>query len=109
MAADLASLEAVIRHTGRVVLFFSPIEAPAAVQRVWCLYEILTLLAITDDHGRPSGELRLGFTDRGKKEMYTIARAFMDHDFSAAHGKATRGGVVATKEAKKLLHTIEQL
>ena len=29
------SLEPVIRHTKRVVLYFDPIESPAPLQRVW--------------------------------------------------------------------------
>ena len=36
MVADLASLESVIKHTKRIVLYFDPIEDPAPVKRVWC-------------------------------------------------------------------------
>ena len=70
MGADLNSLEGVIRHTKRAVLFFHPLDDPAPIKRVWCLYEILTVVTTT------GGELRLGFTSSGKAEMFRIAKAF---------------------------------
>lgn len=70
MGADLNSLEGVIRHTKRTILYFSPLDDPAPIKRVWCLYEILTV-ATTEGN-----ELTLGFSSSGKKEMYKIAAAF---------------------------------
>ena len=70
MGADLNSLEGVIRHTKRTILYFHPLDDPAPIKRVWCLYEILTV-ATTEGN-----ELTLGFSSSGKKEMYKIAAAF---------------------------------
>ena len=82
MGADLNSLEGVIRHTKRTILYFHPLDDPAPIKRVWCLYEILTA-ATTEGN-----ELTLGFSSSGKKEMYKIAAAFAQHSgTSAAAGK----------------------
>ena len=82
MDADLNSLEGVIRHTKRMILYFHPLDDPAPIKRVWCLYEILTA-ATTEGN-----ELTLGFSSSGKKEMYKIAAAFAQHlGTSAAAGK----------------------
>ena len=51
VAADLGSLEPVVRATGRMVLYFDPVEDPAPIKRVWCLFEVLTLVTT------PGGEL----------------------------------------------------
>jgi len=94
MGADLNSLEGVIKHTKRAVLYFHPLDAPAPIKRVWCLYEILTVVSTE------GGELTLGFTSTGKKEMFRIAKGF------------SRVGKAADKDldqAKKLQKTIEQL
>ena len=94
MGADLNSLEGVIRHTKRTVLYFHPLDAPAPIKRVWCLYEILTVVSTE------GGELTLGFTSSGKKEIFQIARAFC------------KVGPAADKDlepAKKLQKTIEKL
>ena len=37
-----------------MVLYFDPVESPAPIKRVWCLFEILTLA------NTPGGELSLG-------------------------------------------------
>ena len=71
MGADLNSLEGVIRHTKRTILYFHPLGDPAPIKRVWCLYEILTV-ATTEGN-----ELSLGFSSSGKEEMYKIAAAFV--------------------------------
>ena len=82
MAADLSSLQGVIRHTKRTILYFHPLDDPAPIKRVWCLYEILTA-ATTEGN-----ELTLGFSSSGKKEMYKIAAAFAQNlGTSAAAGK----------------------
>ena len=82
MGADLNSLEGVIRHTKRTILYFHPLDDPAPIKRVWCLYEILTV-ATTE-----GSELTLGFSSSGKKEMYKIAAAFAQNlGTSAAAGK----------------------
>ena len=82
MGADLNSLEGVIRHTKRTILYFHPLDDPAPIKRVWCLYEILTV-ATTEGN-----ELTLGFSSSGKKEMYKIAAAFAQNlGTSAAAGK----------------------
>ena len=81
MGADLNSLEGVIRHTKRTILYFHPLDDPAPIKRVWCLYEILTV-ATTEGN-----ELTLGFSSSGKKEMYKIAAAFAQNlGTSAAAG-----------------------
>ena len=86
MREDLGSLEEVIRHTAKVLLFFHPIDKPAAVERVWCLYEILTLV---DTEG---GELRLVFTEEGKAGVRDIARAYMADKFQKlAKGETNQG------------------
>ena len=36
MGADLNSLEGVIRHTKRTILYFHPLDDPAPIKRVWC-------------------------------------------------------------------------
>tara|TARA_B110001452_G_scaffold228071_2_gene203282 strand:+ start:398 stop:1765 length:1368 start_codon:yes stop_codon:yes gene_type:complete len=95
MGADLNSLEGVIRHTKRTVLYFHPLDAPAPIKRVWCLYEILTVVSTE------GGELTLGFTSSGKKEMFQIARAFCKVG-PAADNKDI-------KPAKKLEKTIAKL
>ena len=86
IGADLNSLEGVIRHTKRTILYFHPLDDPAPIKRVWCLYEILTSLrqrATTEGN-----ELTLGFSSSGKKEMYKIAAAFAQQlGTSAAAGK----------------------
>lgn len=89
MGADLNSLEGVIRHTKRTILYFSPLDDPAPIKRVWCLYEILTV-ATTEGN-----ELTLGFSSSGKNEMYKIAAAF-----SKVGGGAS---TVATKDDKAAL------
>ena len=82
MGADLNSLEGVIRHTKRTILYFHPLDDPAPIKRVWCLYEILTV-ATTEGN-----ELTLGFSSSGKKQMYKIAAGFAKHlGTSAAAGK----------------------
>ena len=82
MGADLNSLEGVIRHTKRTILYFHPLDDPAPIKRGWCLYEILTA-ATTEGN-----ELTLGFSSSGKKEMYKIAAAFAQNlGTSAAAGK----------------------
>jgi len=78
MGADLNSLEGVIRHTKRTILYFHPLDDPAPIKRVWCLYEILTA-ATTEGN-----ELTLGFSSSGKKEMYKIAAAFAQHSGTSA-------------------------
>ena len=70
MFADLNSLEPVIRFTKRVVLYFDPIESPAPLKRVWCLYEIMTLVTTE------GFELMLGFTSEGRKELLKLADGF---------------------------------
>ena len=70
MGADLASLEPVIRFSKRVILYFDPIDDPAPIKRVWCLFEILTVA------DTPGGELTLGLTKEGKSQMFTAANAF---------------------------------
>ena len=70
MGADLNSLEGVIRLTKRTILYFDPLDDPAPIKRVWCLYEILTVATTKGN------ELTLGFSSSGKKEMYRIASAF---------------------------------
>ena len=70
MIADLNSLEPVIRFTKRVVLYFDPIESPAPLKRVWCLYEIMTLVTTE------GFELMLGFTSEGRKELLKLADGF---------------------------------
>ena len=70
MGADLASLEPVIRFTKRVILYFDPLDEPAPIKRVWCLFEILTVAMAQD------GELTLGLTKEGKSQMFTAAEAF---------------------------------
>ena len=70
MGADLNSLEGVIRKTKHTILYFHPLDDPAPIKRVWCLYEILTV-ATTEGN-----ELTLGFSSSGKKEMHEIAAAF---------------------------------
>ena len=95
MGADLNSLEGVIKHTKRAVLYFHPLDAPAPIQRVWCLYEILTVVTTE------GGELTLGFTSTGEKEMFHIAKAF------SQVGKAADAKDL--KQAKKLQTTIEKL
>ena len=81
MGTDLNSLEGVIRHTKRTILYFHPLDDPAPIKRVWCLYEILTA-------ANTEGELTLGFSSSGKKEMYKIAAAFAQNlGTSAAAGK----------------------
>ena len=44
----------------RVVLYFDPIESPAPLKRVWCLYEIMTLVTTE------GFELMLGNTSEGR-------------------------------------------
>jgi hypothetical protein len=36
MGDDLASLQPVIEHARRVILFFDPLDNPAPLSRVWC-------------------------------------------------------------------------
>ena len=82
MGADLNSLEGVIRHSKRTILYFHPLDDPAPIKRVWCLYEILTVVTTEGN------ELTLGFSSSGKKEMYKIAAGFAQHlGTSAAAGK----------------------
>ena len=88
MGADLNSLEGVIRHTKRTILYFSPLDDPAPIKRVWCLYEILTV-ATTEGN-----ELTLGFSSSGKKEMYKIAAAFAKVE-GGASTVATKGDKAA--------------
>ena len=83
MAADLSSLQGVIRHTKRTILYFHPLDDPAPIKRVWCLYEILTV-ATTEGN-----ELTLGFSRSGKKEMYKIAAAFAQ-DMGASTAAANK-------------------
>ena len=81
IGADLNSLEGVIRHTKRTILYFHPLDDPAPIKRVWCLYEILTV-------ANTEGELTLGFSSSGKKEMHKIAAAFAQNlGTSAVAGK----------------------
>ena len=85
MGADLNSLEGVIRHTKRTILYFHPLNDPAPIKRVWCLYEILTV-ATTEGN-----ELTLGFSSSGKKEMYKIAAAFAKMSTSTVASKDVVG------------------
>ena len=96
MGADLNSLEGVIEHTKRAVLFFHPLDDPAPIKRVWCLYEILTVVTAQ------GGELTMGFSSSGKKEMFRIAKAF------SKVGKGTADKDLQTA-AKQLQKTIDKL
>ena len=112
MFEDLSSLEEVIRHTAKVLLFFHPIEKPAAVERVWCLYEILTLISTE------GGELRLVFTEEGKAGVRDIARAYMADTFQKLDTGGRRrgskmGGSVTQRSlktpAKRLTDALQKL
>ena len=93
MGADLNSLEGVIRHTKRTILYFHPLDDPAPIKRVWCLYEILTV-ATTEGN-----ELTLGFSSSGKKEMYKIAAAFAKLGTSTVVSKDAKQPCLSQKRA----------
>ena len=68
MQEDLGSLEPVIRHTKRIILYFDPINEPAAIKRVWCVQHFLGRSAAhpvcaTCSHDR-SGGVRAGACTR---------------------------------------------
>ena len=91
MIADLNSLEPVIRFTKRVVLYFDPIESPAPLKRVWCLYEIMTLVTTE------GFELMLGFTSEGRKELLKLADGF-----------ALKGGQKDTADVKASINKLNK-
>ena len=91
MSADLKSLEPVIRFTKRVVLYFDPIESPAPLKRVWCLYEIMTLVTTE------GFELMLGFTSEGRKELLKLADGF-----------ALKGGQKDTADVKASINKLNK-
>ena len=97
MAADLSSLQGVIRHTKRTILYFHPLDDPAPIKRVWCLYEILTV-ATTEGN-----ELTLGFSRSGKKEMYKIAAAFAKLGTSTVVSKDAKQPCLSQKRAPSAL------
>ena len=99
MQEDLSSLEEVIRHTAKVLLFFHPIDKPAAVERVWCLYEILTLISTE------GGELRLVFTEEGKAGVRDIARGYMAEDFKQLDSGRRRGSKMGGSATRRSLKT----
>ena len=65
--ADLGSLEHVIRHTGRVHLYFEPLQKAKAITRLWVLFELATNF---DAHG----ELSLGFSKDGYDTLMSVAK-----------------------------------
>ena len=65
-AADLDSLQEVIKHTGRVHLYYEPLARVKAIKRLWVLFE----LATNDDF---CGELSLGFSKKGQDGLMKIA------------------------------------
>ena len=96
MKADLESLELVIQHTKRVVLYFDPIESPAPLKRVWCLFEIMTLVTVKES------ELMLGFTKEGREELFTLADGF-------AMKGGTKDAAAVKASADKLQKTIKAI
>ena len=63
---DLASLKEVIKHAGKVHLYFEPLTGAKAIERLWVLYELANNLD-------SFGELSLGFSKKAEAQLMGIA------------------------------------
>ena len=63
---DLASLKEVIKHAGKVHLYFEPLTGAKAVERLWVLFELAKNLD-------SCGELSLGFSKKAEAQLMGIA------------------------------------
>ena len=64
---DLASLEEVIKHAGKVHLYFEPLTGVKAIERLWVLFELAKNLD-------SFGELSLGFSKKAEAQLMGIAQ-----------------------------------
>ena len=63
---DLASLKEVIKHAGKVHLYFEPLTGAKAIERLWVLFELANNLD-------SCGELSLGFSKKAEAQLMGIA------------------------------------
>ena len=64
---DLDSLKEVIKHAGKVHLYFEPLTGAKAIERLWVLYELAKNLD-------SCGELSLGFSNKAQAHLTGIAQ-----------------------------------
>ena len=91
-ADDLDSLEEVIKHAGKVHLYFEPLVGVKAIDRLWVLFELAKNLD-------SCGELSLGFSNKAQAHLTGIAKELGKVQETGFGRRSSAEGVQAVEKA----------